>query len=146
MADGDDVPSSAESTGLREEIFSDREASDIDETNTPSATRSSAVTRRLFTGESTARDNPLGDISNRSTLTKESYVASSAGGSAGTRRLSSAARDDPRTAQSNRSTSSDDTQLLILQEVKKANSCLNVFSDRLEALESRLASVENNQL
>ena len=58
----------------------------------------------------------------------------------------SAARDDPQTAQSNRSTSSDNTQLLILQEVKKANSRLNIFSDRLEALESRLASVENNQL
>ena len=61
--------------------------------------------------------------------------------------MPSAGKDDPRTAGSNHSTSrDDDTQLLILQEVKKANSCLNVFSDRLEALETRLAAVESNQL
>ena len=40
----------------------------------------------------------------------------------------------------------NDTQLLILQEVRKANSRLDMFSDRLEGLESRLASVEDNQL
>ena len=56
MADDDAVPSSAESTGLSEEIFSDPEpeASDIDESTTQ--TKSSAVTRRLFIGESTARE------------------------------------------------------------------------------------------
>ena len=73
MADGDDVPLSAECTALSE-IFSDPEASDTDASNTPSATRSSAVTRRLFIGESTPRVSLLGDISNRSTLTREADV------------------------------------------------------------------------
>lgn len=34
----------------------------------------------------------------------------------------------------------------MLQEVRKSNSRLDTFSDRLEGLESRLASVKDNQL
>lgn len=47
---------------------------------------------------------------------------------------------------SNQPTSAHGTQLLILEEVQKANSSLGEFADRLEALENRLATVESKQL
>ena len=40
----------------------------------------------------------------------------------------------------------EDTQMLILQQVKKANSSLCEFSFRLDAMENRLNSVEEHQL
>ena len=79
MADGGDVPSSAESTGLSEEMFSNPEESNIDTSSTASVAGSSTVTRRLFTGGSTARD-PLGDISNRSLAKGADIAPRSTGG------------------------------------------------------------------
>ena len=113
----DDIPMSAASSDSNSDVLShdEAESSADDVINTPSATGSSSVTRRLFTaseenGPNAAKDNAVGYLTNQSTTTSE------------------------------------DTQLLILQEMKKANSRLSAFSDRLEAVESRLASVENNQL
>ena len=45
-----------------------------------------------------------------------------------------------------RSPPKNDTQKLILEELKKTNSRLESFSDRLEALDCRLRSVEQMQL
>lgn len=42
--------------------------------------------------------------------------------------------------------SSGDTQHLILQEIKKTNSRLDVFATQLESLERRLASVESSHM
>lgn len=93
MADGGDFLSSAESTAVSEELFSNPEICYIDASSTPSVAKTSAVTRQLFTGESTARD-PLGDISNRRTLPKEADIAPHSAGGSVSMRLPSAAKDD----------------------------------------------------
>ena len=68
---------------------------------------------------------------------KENAVGQKCGGGSG---------GAPVTTDDTRKAASNDMQLLILQKVKKANSRLDGFADCLEALESRLASVETKQM
>ena len=107
-----------------EELFEGLSSPEIDTRGTvanqspnASAIRGSTVSRRLFSGTEPLDEDPLADVTNQS-----------------------ASRSSPR------ATAGNDTQLLILQEVKQANSRLDTFSDRLEALENRLTSVETHQL
>ena len=100
-----------------EDLFSSPEGETVANMS-PNTASSSTVVRRLFSGNESPNGNPpLRDITNRSPSIQPPGPATG-----------------------------NDTQLLILQEVRKANSRLDTFSDRLEGLESRLASVEDKQL
>ena len=79
--------------------------------NRSATTTRCSVGRRLFSGNESPEDHVLRDVTNRSA-------------------------PDP----TPRQTASNDTQLLILHKVKKANAQLDMFSDRFDALESRLKS------
>ena len=128
MADVDEFLSD-ESAGISEVDLSDLQESEIDESSTPSGTRASAP-RCLFSCGSAATLPLLSS-------NKENAVGQKCGGGSG---------GAPVTTDDTRKAASNDTQLLILQEVKKANSRLDGFADCLEALESRLASVETKQM
>lgn len=93
--------------------------------------------------------NPDVSLSSRSTSSPKTPSGSLESRASGVNRVlfnGSGGSSSSTAALSGRPASSDNMQLMILDEIKKANSRLDVFSDRLEAMENRLTSIESTDL